>query len=231
MSMKKANPVTQSRQRMAIYVLCIAFAPSCNPAHGSDPTFWEPYHGDANVSESTVSSATAGGSASGSGGNGGNGGNGGAGGGVVVGKRELIFQFTTVSRNGKYAPKNVGAVWITDNSGSFVKTLELWAAKRSEHLVKWNSVTGANIVDAVTGATRGSHGAHEVTWDGTNVSGGQVADGEYSVNVEFTEWNSSDGGMMAGPFLSVSFPLGLVKQDFTPQDVTGFSSMHLVYEP
>lgn len=202
---------------------------ACQPAAGSDSVFWEPYigAGGAPADVTSVSSGSSGGSNTSSSGNAGNGGAGGAGGASI----QFLFQFTTVSMNGKYAPKNVGAVWIADGSGAFVKTLEVWAAKRAEHLVKWNEVTGANIVDAVTGATRSSHSAHEVSWDGTNSAGVQVLPGDYHIDVEFTEWNSSESGKAPGPYVSIPFVFGSMQQDINPLDTTGFTAMHLVYAP
>ena len=143
----------------------------------------------------------------------------------------LVFQFTTVSVNGEYAPKNVGAVWIVDEQGAFVKTLDIWAAKRAKHLVKWNGASGANVVDAVTGATRKSHGAHESSWDGTNLAGAPVPQGEYQVRVEFTEWNSSSAGNPPGPTLSIPFLRGPAPQEILPPDAPGFTAMKLVYQP
>jgi len=198
-----------------------AFVAGCGPANGGDPAFWMPYTGGGGAPPDSEMSATS--TVAGSGG-------GGAGGGAAL-AGGLVFQFTTVSVDGEYAPKNVGAVWITDGQGAFVKTLELWAAKRAKHLVQWNAASGANIVDAVTGATRKNHGAHEASWDGTNVAGLPVSDGEYQVQVEFTEWNSSSSGNPPGPYTSIPFSRGPAPLEILLPDVPGFTAMRLVYEP
>lgn len=228
MTSSKSYKIRVNKHIWALFGLAVCSA-GCEPAHGGDPTFWAPYAGGGGASEATTTTT---GAASSGGGNGpSGGGGGGSGGGAPVSTGGLVFQFTTASLNGKYAPKNIVAVWITDSNGAFVKTLDLRAAKRAEHLVAWNADTNANIVDAVTGATRKAHGPYESKWDGTNVSGGQVADGEYHVNVEFTEWNSSDSGKAPGPMTAVTFLRGSMKQDITVPDVSGITGIHLVYEP
>lgn len=155
---------------------------------------------------------------------------GGEGGGELSPCSALTLQFTTVSVGGQYAPKNIGAVWIADGQDAFVKTLELWAAKRSKHLVKWRAVSGNNVVDAVTGPTRSSHSAHEASWDCTDVAGQIVPDGAYRVYVEFTEWNSASKGG-PGPLLSADFIKGPEPQDLTVPDQQAFTSIHLVTAP
>lgn len=200
--------------------LVAAFVAGCGPASGGDPAFWTPYGGGGAPPDSEMTPPS---TSAGSGG-------GGAGGGMAA-ANGLVFRFTTTSVDGEYAPKNVGAVWITDGQGAFVKTLELWAAKRAKHLVQWNAASDANIVDAVTGATRKNHGAHESSWDGTNAAGLPASDGDYQVHVEFTEWNSSSKSEPDGPTVSIAFTRGPAPLDFVPPDTTGFTAMRLVYEP
>src|SRR6056297_3137775 len=100
------------------------------------------------------------------------------------------FQITTMTYNGKYAPKNVGAVWIEDVDNKFVKTLRVWGKNRRKHLVVWNEISNGNTVDAVTGATKKSHGMREATWNLLNVNGNLQDSGEFYINVEFSEENS-----------------------------------------
>jgi hypothetical protein len=50
----------------------------------------------------------------------------------------LTLDFTTVNQRGRYAPQNVGAVWIETDAGMFVKTLERWGQIRANHLTRWN---------------------------------------------------------------------------------------------
>ncbi|MDI1443495.1 DUF2271 domain-containing protein [Polyangium sp. 6x1] len=196
---------------------------ACGPATRSDPAFWVPYGGDGGGAAADAAS-------SGGMGAGGAGGAGGTGGGAPAGGA-LAFRFTTVSLDGEYAPKNIGAVWITDAQDTFVKTLEVWAAKRVEHLVRWGAASGTNVVDAVTGATRKSHAEHVSTWNGTDTAGVEAPDGTYRVHVEFTEWNSSDSGEAPGPWMAVDFVKGQDAQDTTLPDEPAFIGRHLSWTP
>lgn len=202
---------------------------ACGPATGGDPEFWEPVPDD------------------GLGGAGGQGlgGSAGSGGGATVTTTTsaggdttsststgststpmdpaLTVDFTTKPFGGQYSPRNVGAVWIEDGSGAFVKTLELWAKKRSKYLVKWKAASAGNTVDAVTGATRSSHGPHTDHWNGTDVNGNVVPDGPYHLYVEFTEQNG------AGKWTVMDFEKGATPVDLTPPDEANFVAKHLTF--
>ena len=133
---------------------------------------------------------------------------------------------TTVTARGRYAPDNVGAVWITDSSGRFVKTLKTWGLRRLGNATAWQTASLGNNVDAVTGATRQSHGPLQATWNCTDVSHQPVVNGSYTLNVTFAE---SD----AIPFFSP--PPIVATVPFTkgaPADVSGtgtpnFTGMHI----
>ncbi len=141
----------------------------------------------------------------------------------------VVFRVTTISYGGKYADKNVGAVWVEDADGRFVKTLKVWAKKRIKHLVKWNAVSGGNTVDAVTSATLKRHRSHEITWACTDVNGGVVADGNYRIFVEFTEDNSAKSGGKPGKWVMVEFTKSADNQTVNPPDETYFKNIELIY--
>lgn len=151
----------------------------------------------------------------------------GAGGGVNTGACQFSFEFSTKPAGGKYAPKNIGAVWIANAQGAFVKSLNVWAAKRIVHLVKWNAASAGNKVDAITAATSTNHGPHAATWDCTDVSKNPVPDGNYSVMVEFTEGDSAFLIFPPGPTLSVPFVKNGQAGSITPPDQQFFSAMKL----
>lgn len=153
----------------------------------------------------------------------GGGGNGGSGG-PASGVSALTFSVLTTSQGGKYSPRNVGAIWITDGSGAFVKTLEVWAEKRMQYLTTFDAETGRNVVDAVTSATKSSHGMHTVSWDMKDLSGQVVPDGAYKVVLEATEKNGF------GETTTVSFTKGAQAIATAPPDAGHFTEMALRLE-
>lgn len=120
---------------------------------------------------------------------------------------ELEFRVRTISYDGEYGPRQVGAIWIEREDGSFVRTLEVWGDVRREHLIAWRTASDENDVDAVTASTASVHGTHVATWDLLDLAGQPVAPGGYRVRVEFTEDDSNEGAP-AGPQLGVAFELG-----------------------
>jgi len=142
----------------------------------------------------------------------------------------LTVTTTTSTAGGNFAPKNIVAIWIEDDQGNFVKTLLAYAQTRKTHLNTWEANTTAagspfNVVDAITGATRSSHGTRTCTWNGTDVDGNIVADGTYHVWMELTDKNST------GNFSSFSFEKDTVDVDLTPLNVPSFSAISIVWDP
>jgi hypothetical protein len=134
----------------------------------------------------------------------------------------LIFQVTTVTFNGSYSPRNVGAIWVSDANGRFVKSLTVWAQKRIRHLVTWEDASMGNTVDAVTSATAGSHGTRTGKWNCTGVDHQPVPDGAYRINAEITERNSLGRVMTPLPFIKGRDPVNLM-----PADQANFKSIRL----
>lgn len=200
----------------------------CAPAAGGDPEYWAPVPGGGGGGQGGGTPAETGG-----------GGTStestiGAGAGTTgtttgtstpVAEPKLTITFTTVSFGGEYAPKNVGAVWITDANDGFVKTVEAWGKKRIKYVEKWKAVAAGNTVDAVTGATRSSHGTHALEWDMTDVSGNLVPDGAYRVYREFTEQNG------AGYWTATEVEKGAAPVDLMPADSAGFIGQHIQFDP
>lgn len=143
----------------------------------------------------------------------------------------LNFSVTTVTHNGQYRPKNILAIWIEkDNgtSGSFVKTRLFRAGNvYRTYLTKFKAATNNsyNSVDATTGATYSSHSTRTISWDGKDVDGNLVEDGNYRVCVEFTESNAS------GPYTTYSFVKGPSQFNLTPANVSNFNNVSLTWNP
>ncbi|MBK6282767.1 MAG: DUF2271 domain-containing protein [Draconibacterium sp.] len=141
---------------------------------------------------------------------------------------KLDVSVTTSSTGGNYAPKNIVAIWIEDESGNFVKTLLAYAEKRIQHLNTWEKATNAkgsmyNRTDAITGATKSSHGTRTCSWNGTDYNKNLVADGKYFVCMELTDKNAT------GNFSKFEFTKG-ENNSVSPQNVASFSSVNIVWE-
>lgn len=135
---------------------------------------------------------------------------------------EMTFSVRTVTDGGKYSPKHVLALWVEDAKG-FVITRKVMANKRKQYLYTWNSSTGSNAVDAITGSTLSSHRTHTVTWNCLDLKGNLVPDGVYTVFVEFTDQHAQ------GPICSVSFTKGSECVDISPSDKTYFKDISLQF--
>lgn len=95
------------------------------------------------------------------------------------------FSCDTDAPNSDYGTKHVLAVWIqnTADPSIFIKTRAKYG-NEDDHLTSWISISNKNLVDAVTGATLSSYGTISSEWDGKNVSGDVVPDGDYKIYIE-----------------------------------------------
>lgn len=106
------------------------------------------------------------------------------------------FRITTRSQGGRYAPKNIGAIWIERADGTWVKTLKVWAGVRLRYLTTYlKTNTTRDTTDALTSATLRQHTTHEVKWELSQLA----ADGDYRVRVEVTD-RSGVGQLLSVPF-------------------------------
>lgn len=137
---------------------------------------------------------------------------------------KFTFAVLTHSQGGRFAPRNVGAIWIEDGNGKFVKTLAVWAATRARYLTKFNAEASGNRVDAVTSATLQGHNTHSVTWNLTTASGGTAPDGAYKVLVELTDYDGT------GQWTSVDFMLNGMPMTLMPPDQQYYTNMQLTVQ-
>jgi hypothetical protein len=138
----------------------------------------------------------------------------------------VTLEFSTVAARGKYSPKHVLAVWVTDANTNFVKTVCRYASKRQKYLSTWQGARGSDsAVDGVSGATRNRHEALAVTWDGCAPDKKPLPDGNYLLFVEFTDAHQQ------GP--KATFPIAkgakAVSQSFPDQEY--FKTIKLTYSP
>jgi len=113
--------------------------------------------------------------------------------------QSVSFNLKTVTYNGKYSPKHVFVLWITDASGKYVKTINRQSKNYTSKLTTWSGNSGTRTTDGITGASLTSHNQGltgsvtriPFTWNCKDYSGNLVADGTYFVNVEFSEESTS----------------------------------------
>lgn len=109
----------------------------------------------------------------------------------ALAQETLQVSFDTTPAGGNYDPTNVLAVWIEDDTGAFVRTIDRWAGVRIQHLVAWTAASGQDV-DAVSGATRSNHGQRiSTTWDMIDFNGMPVPNGTYAVRMELADENST----------------------------------------
>ncbi len=142
---------------------------------------------------------------------------------------QLKVSFTTVAYGGTYSPYNVLAVWVQSKTGVFIQTLLADASKEKAYLSNWKNVTTAasspyNVVNATTGATLGSHGTYNCTWNGTNLTGTVLGDDTYTIAMEMDE----GGGTKYATF---QFKKSGAIQTVTPAGVSGFVNVTLKWTP
>lgn len=140
----------------------------------------------------------------------------------------VTLEFTTTTTGKQFAPRHVLAVWVSDDQGRFVRTLQCNAARYRRHLVQWNRSSGTNLVDAVTSASLTAHQAHTVTWDCRNAAGEVVQDGRYRLRVEFTEVN---GAGPITPETLLQFTKGASPVTLKPLSQAHFKGLALTYKP
>lgn len=141
----------------------------------------------------------------------------------------MAYSVRTVTYHGQYAPDNAGAIWITNSQNQFVKTIKKWASNYQYTLVRWIASSGQNTTGAITSASLPNHQLHNITWNGKNYQGVDAPDGDYKVNIEFTEHNASSGNM--GKFKQVTFTKGSAPVNLTIPNESYFTNMSLTWTP
>jgi hypothetical protein len=151
--------------------------------------------------------------------------------GAVGVPRTLRLTFRTEPSAGAvYTPNNVLAVWITNQGGTFVKTIGRWADIRRQYLLAWNQAAGVNDVDAVSGATRFTHDDPvTITWNLTNRQNTVVPDGTYRIRLELADRNATATNQNnQGTF---TFVKGTAPQTQTGLANGGFTDVTIQYTP
>ncbi|MBS1120767.1 MAG: hypothetical protein H6Q90_2995 [Deltaproteobacteria bacterium] len=145
-------------------------------------------------------------------------------------RADVSATVTTTPNGGQYAPRNIVAVWIEDQAGTFVKTIGRYAATRKSHLVGWIAKAGTNDVDAVSGATRQDHATPlTITWNLRDKQNVLVPDGTYTIRMELADSNANTAGQNhQGTF---SFVKGTAPQQQTALTNGGFINVSIDFQP
>jgi hypothetical protein len=125
----------------------------------------------------------------------------------------------TTPFDGSYAPDNIGAIWVEDSTGTFVKTIEKWAKTRVRYLTRWNDASKGNVVDAITSATLQSHVTHDRRWNLLGLDRCQIPAGDYRIIVETTDHNGT------GDSLEIPFTFGQSAVTLTPAETGTFHDL------
>jgi len=141
----------------------------------------------------------------------------------------MTFTVKTINYSAPYSPRHILAIWIADGSGTWIKTRKRIYQNTAyrQYLTNFKNATGGtyNATDATTGATLQAHTTHAVSWDGKDVDGNLVADGNYRVYVEFTSANAT------GKLYYLEFTKGPDTQTLTPSNQTYFQNINLTWTP
>ena len=146
----------------------------------------------------------------------------------------LTFTFTQLPHTSYTGNKNVMAVWIQSNTGTFIETRTRNVGNGTkDHLPTWavnsggsanNALgSGCNVVNATTGATYTSFTTRTVTWDGLDASGNMVPDGTYKITIQST-WDHGSSGTTTRSFTFVKGPTDDIT---TPTADANFSNISL----
>lgn len=123
----------------------------------------------------------------------------------------VSFSFVPESNGGRVNNPYV-AVWVEDPEGNLVQTISLWyeqsarGARWLADLPQWYRASGRAADVTMSGATRVA-GDHTVVWDGTDLDGDPVAQGDYVLFVEAAREH--------GPYEITSTPITIGTDGFT----------------
>lgn len=107
----------------------------------------------------------------------------------AAGEVELVLDFTyTAGATDRGRVRNPYiAVWVEDRAGNLIQTVALWYDQSPKgdrwlrDLRSWEAASGGEVT--TSGATRAA-GTYSVVWDGTDLDGNAVPEGEYTLFVE-----------------------------------------------
>jgi hypothetical protein len=142
--------------------------------------------------------------------------------------RLATLTVTTSPAGGKYAPRHVLAVWITDAGDHFVRTVEVRAGRRQKYLYAWRAARGDRAPDGISGATLKTHEPLTFRWDGRDADGRDVPDGTYRWHVELTDRHQPGP---VTPADHLEFTVGPEASSRQPADLPNFRALSVTFTP
>jgi hypothetical protein len=151
--------------------------------------------------------------------------------------QSMSFTVTTKTYGGSYATDGlVFALWITNSTSTYIKTINRQSKSYTDLLTNWKSNSGNKTADGITGASLPSHNYAYTstakttsripfTWNFKDFNGNLVPDGNYYINIEFSE-----GG--ASKYIKYPLTKGTTSYSIVPVPVaasTYFTSPALIY--
>ena len=139
----------------------------------------------------------------------------------------FTFSYTPVAHAGSWDFQHVLAVWIQYSSDDFIRTkFRYWGNGTNDHLPNWKANSNENVTDATTGATLSSYETRSFTWDGTDLDGTLLPDGDYKVTIEEC-WSHGDANVTK----SFTFTKNESESHLTPDDDGDFTDVTLDWVP
>lgn len=136
----------------------------------------------------------------------------------------------TVKATVTYTSPYYYAVWLKNTSGTFLRTLVMYGntTKYYPDLTNWYANSGANKVNATTGATRSASGTYTSTWNAKDQANSTIVDdGTYTVCIEM----SSETYATNSKYTTTSFIKGTAAQNLTGTNVSPLSGITVTWTP
>jgi len=158
----------------------------------------------------------------------------------------LTFTFTHSKPASNSQDGDILAVWVEHSNGTFIKAKMRYGTSERDHLPVFalraggdasNSTSNIDFSDANTGATlkTGSGttrawSTYTVVWDGKDLTGTVVQDGDYKMFIE-SAWDAELGHPEHDYITDFTFTKGSVAQSLTPTSVSPINTVSLVWTP
>ena len=159
----------------------------------------------------------------------------------------LTFTFTHSRPASNSGEGDLLAVWVERSDGTFIKAKMCYDGSERDHLPVFavkaggtasnSSHSNIDMSDATAGATlksgSGSPRAwstYTVIWDGKDLSGTVVQDGDYKMFIE-SAWDAELGHPEHDYITDFTFTKGSVAQSLTPTSVSPINTVSLVWTP